>query len=263
MKYLKYFEQASAYEAYKNGSDFITPNVSYAVDVNSIYYNPGSSASSDYVMVDLGLPSGLLWADKNIGAVGPEDAGLYFAWGETVGYTAEQIGTDKYFNLNWSDYFDTTDGGSTFNKYYKSGLTALEASDDAAAVNMGSEYRMPSKADFEELVSTCNVTFIDLSGNEFSMSDAQSDGITKDNLKGIRFTGTNGNSIFLPAAGYCYNSNLNAVSSNGYLWSSSLNSDDAKSVSAYILCFRLDPYLNISTGRRFFGQPVRGVKSNK
>lgn len=90
MKYLKYFEEASAYEAYKNGSDYVLPNVSYVENSDIVMYNP-NVAPLVYNMVDLGLPSGLLWADRNIGAASPEDAGLYFQWGDTVGYTAEQV----------------------------------------------------------------------------------------------------------------------------------------------------------------------------
>ena len=81
MKYLKYFEEASEYEAYKNGSDYVTPNVSYVVETKGINYEPYVEPQSLYNMVDLGLPSGLLWADRNIGANNPEDTGLYFAWG--------------------------------------------------------------------------------------------------------------------------------------------------------------------------------------
>lgn len=144
IKYLKYFEQTSAYEAYKNGSDYVTPNVSYVVENNIVNYDPESNASSSYVMVDLGLPSGLLWADRNIGASSPEDAGLYFHWGDTVGYSSEQVANgEKAFDMDWDDYFDTTDG-YTFNKYANDKLTILESSDDAATVNMGSEYRMPT-----------------------------------------------------------------------------------------------------------------------
>ena len=121
MKYLKYFETEAEYTAYKDGDDFVIPNVSYTADNNVIYYNPGSNSSSEYVMVDLGLPSGLLWADRNIGASSPEDYGLYFQWGDTVGYTADQVGKDKVFD--YSDYFDTTDGGNTFNKYATDKLT--------------------------------------------------------------------------------------------------------------------------------------------
>ena len=90
MKYLKKFNQASEYEAFKVGDEYITPNVSYVVDGGGVMFNPGIKPLV-YNMVDLGLPSGLLWADRNVGATSPEDAGLYFTYGETVGCTAEQV----------------------------------------------------------------------------------------------------------------------------------------------------------------------------
>ena len=77
------------------GEDVVLPNVSYCKD-NNLYYNPFVKPTSSYVAVDLGLPSGLLWADRNVGATSPEDAGLYFAWGDTVGYTAEQIDNEEH-----------------------------------------------------------------------------------------------------------------------------------------------------------------------
>lgn len=89
MKHLKLFSTDSEYQRFAE-EEMILPNVSYVEDIDVVYYNPYSTEPS-YVMVDLGLPSGLLWADRNIGASSPEDAGLYFQWGDTVGYTAEQV----------------------------------------------------------------------------------------------------------------------------------------------------------------------------
>ena len=84
--------------------------------------------------VDLGLPSGTLWASCNVGATKPEEYGDYFAWGETKGYNSGKT------TFNWDTYFD-----SSFNKYNLSGgLTELALEDDAAYVNWGSNWRMPS-----------------------------------------------------------------------------------------------------------------------
>lgn len=218
MNYLKLFSTDSEYQRFAE-EEMILPNVSYVEDIDVVYYNPYSTEPS-YVMVDLGLPSGLLWADRNIGASSPEDAGLYFQWGDTVGYTAEQIANgEKAFASNYSDYFDTTDGGSTFNKYNRNdGFRVLEASDDAATVHIGSEYRMPTKSEMEELINNCTITFIDLQGNEFSKSETKDDrAIAENNLKVIKFTGSNGNSIFIPCSGYCGNSSFKYVFSNGSL----------------------------------------------
>ena len=120
MKHLKLFETEVQYESFKYSADFVLPNVSL-IGKDVVMYNPLTEPISSYTMVDLGLPSGLKWADRNIGASSPEDYGLYFQWGDTVGYTADQVGKDKVFD--YSDYFDTTDGGNTFNKYATDKLT--------------------------------------------------------------------------------------------------------------------------------------------
>lgn len=78
MKYLKQFKQASEYEAFKESEDYVTPNVSYIVEDGNINYEPHVYVEPPFTMVDLGLPSGTLWADRNIGAASPEDVGLYF-----------------------------------------------------------------------------------------------------------------------------------------------------------------------------------------
>lgn len=112
--------------------------------------------------VDFGLPSGTLWAKMNVGAESETDTGLYFAWGETEGYTAEQVGVDKQFT--WADYkFNPSGDGETFTKY-TSGEETLELIDDAAAVNMGGQWHMPNEAQIEELLAHTTHGFIDTTG---------------------------------------------------------------------------------------------------
>ena len=96
MKNIKLFEEASQYEASKEGFEY--PTVSYVKDIDTVYYM--LKQASLYEWVDLGLPSGLKWAAWNVGATKPEEFGLYFAWGETQGYTG--ITDTKQFK--WSDY---------------------------------------------------------------------------------------------------------------------------------------------------------------
>jgi hypothetical protein len=111
-----------------------------------------------------------------------------------------------------------------FKKYNNNGgLTILESSDDAAAFHMGTQYRMPTSAEIQELISGTTQTFIDVDGNEYSKEQARNGAIESEKLKGVRFTGSNGNSIFIPAAGYCYESLLSVIGMLGILWSSSLN----------------------------------------
>ena len=152
----------------------------------------------DYV--DLGLPSGTLWATCNVGANSPEEYGDYFAWGETA--------PQDYYYLD--TYKLTIDGGSTFTKYNGTdGKTTLAPEDDAAAVNWGGKWRMPTDAEWTELRNKCTWKWKTMNG-----------------VKGYKVKSkTNGNSIFLPAAGYRFDDYLDHAGYDGYYWSSSLNTD--------------------------------------
>ncbi len=161
---------------------------------------------NDYAYVDLGLPSGLLWATCNVGADTPEDYGDYFAWGET----------QPKSTYNWNTYQYCMGSGNTLTKYcnnasygyngFTDNLTVLEASDDAATVQWGSGWRMPTLAEWQELLD--NTTHI---------------WTTQNGVNGRLLTATNGNSLFLPAAGDSYESSLNDAGSRGYYRSSLLN----------------------------------------
>lgn len=191
--------------------------------------------AEEHEWVDLGLPSGTLWATCNIGANSPEEYGDYLAWGET---------TTKN-NYSWSTYFDTDDGGSTFKKYNNNGgLTELQPTDDAATANWGSDWQMPSLAQIQELYSS----------NYTTTEWTQVNGVN-----GRKITSkSNGNSIFLPAAGYRYGTSLYGAGGDGDYWSRSLYA--GYSDSAYYLYFSSD---NIDWNDyiyRNFGQSVRPVR---
>ena len=169
---------------------------------------PISGTASGHPYVDLGLPSGTLWATTNIGAANPWDYGYYFAWGETTtkskyGWTSYKYANGDYKKLtkfcNKSDYGNN---GYTDNK------KQLESSDDAATANWGSDWCMPTQAQFQELKDKCTWTWT-----------------TKNGKKGYEVKGKNGNSIFLPAAGYRYGTSLYLYDSDGSYWSSSLSTD--------------------------------------
>ncbi|MBQ6277690.1 MAG: InlB B-repeat-containing protein [Bacteroidales bacterium] len=184
--------------------------------------------TNGHVWVDLGLPSSTRWATCNVGSDTPEAYGEYFAWGET---TAKET-----YNWDTYRYYD----GSNLTKYTGSdNLTTLEASDDAATANWGSGWRMPTKEEFEELNSNCTVTWT-----------------TQNGVNGRLFTGPNGNSIFLPAAGCRDDSSLDGVGSNVYYWSSSLETDDP--LDAWFLHF-LWGICYVGNGSRDSGQSVRPV----
>ena len=178
--------------------------------------------------IDLGLS--VKWASFNVGATSPEEYGLWFAWGET-----EPKGT-----YNWSTYFDTTDGGSTFIKYNNNGgKTVLDLEDDAAHVNWGGNWRMPTYDELNELKTKCTWTWT-----------------TQNGVYGQKVTGPNGNSLFLPAAGYRYDSSLNFAGSTGYFWSSSLYESD--SYDAWLVNFGSGD-VDWRNGGRCIGRSVRPV----
>lgn len=240
MKYLKYFEEAAAYEAYKNGSDYVLPNVSFIEENTSVRFNP-NAAPLVYNMVDLGLPSGILWADKNIGANNPEDTGLYFAWGETQGYTAEQVDNrERLFNID--SYCDWNSDTQSYMKYNDSNAL-LQPEDDAATVNMGAEYRMPTKADFQELMVNTNWSFIDISNNRKAVKMASK---------------INSNYIIVPASEAFFGTLGSSNRTNaGTVWISELFSGYT---SACCFDFEYNRSMNINASKaRFSGVPVRGI----
>lgn len=195
-----------------------------------------------YEWVDLGLPSGLKWATCNIGATTPEGYGDYFAWGETSpksNYTWEtykfRISGYSYDNVKFNKYNAYRIYGMVDNK------TTLDLSDDAARANWGGKWRMPTKAEHDELRNNCTWTWTTQSG-----------------VKGYKVTSkNNGNSIFLPAAGYREGTSLNNVGSDGIYWSSSL-SKDTNSFCAYHLLFNLINEYSI-LAHRCTGYTVRAV----
>ena len=164
--------------------------------------------------VDLGLPSGTLWATCNIGATSPEDFGDYFAWGEIEGYN------DGKTNFSWSTYKWCEGSNSTMTKYctnssygyegFTDAKTELDLEDDAAYVNWGPAWRMPSYEQFQELINSSYTT---------------TEWTTQNGVNGRKITSkTNGNSIFLPAAGYRDSSSFYDAGLSGNFWSRALSS---------------------------------------
>ncbi len=155
--------------------------------------------------VDLDLPSCLKWATCNVGAIKPEEYGDYFAWGETMPKQS-CVGS----NYKW--YKESFFGGAyKLTKYKDKRESLLEYTDDAARVNWGGKWRMPTKAEQDELRNHCTWEWTTLNG-----------------IEGYKvISKKNGNSIFLPAAGCRYNSYLLYVRSLGRYWSSSLSTDSS------------------------------------
>lgn len=197
---------------------------------------PTPEVSVSYNAVDLGLPSGTLWADRNVGADSPEDYGDYFAWGETSKKSIYDWSTYKWCQGSYTSmtkYCTKSSYGTVDNK------TVLDLEDDAAYVNMGTEWRMPTIDEQKELSIKCTWTWT-----------------TQNGTKGYKVTGPNGNSIFLPAAGDRSGSSLSDAGFWGHFWSASLDESDLD--MAWYLGFYSS---NCHKGRssRFCGHSVRAV----
>ena len=215
----------------------------------------GSNGGHQYV--DLGLPSGTLWATCNVGATNPWEYGDYFAWGETSPYyisggssnnpvwkSGKSKGYDwpiyKYADsasLKLTKYCNKSDIG--FNGYTDS-RTTLERSDDAATANWGSDWCMPTLDQIKELKVICTWTWTTAHG-----------------IKGHKVAGPNGNSLFFPAAGYRSGTDLEYVNSYGYCWSRSLG--EPTSFYAWSLWFDASQVAVYSDGR-CFARAVRPVR---
>ena len=198
----------------------------------------------DHDYVDLGLPSGTLWATCNVGASSPEGYGNYYAWGETSTKSTYNWDTYKYANGNYdrlTKYCNKSDNG---NNGFTDNLTQLQSGDDAATSAWGSGWRTPSKTQWDELLK--NTT------NKWT---------TQNGKKGRLFTSKkNGQTLFLPAAGCRYDSGLGDAGSYGYYWSSSLNTDYP--YFAWVFGFySFDYYMNFSN--RGYGFTVRPVCSSR
>ena len=174
-----------------------------------------------YTYVDLGLPSGLKWGTYNVGASKPEEYGDYFAWGETTPQPESGYSWTTYKWCN-GDYDSMTKYCTE--SYYGTvdSLTTLLPEDDAATVNWGRAWRMPTRAEQDELKEGCDWEWTD---------DYNGTGVSGQ----IGTSKANGNTIFLPAAGCRYGGSLYSVGSNGNYWSSSLYT--GSSLNAYVLYF--------------------------
>lgn len=223
--------------------------------------------TNGYDYVDLGLPSGNLWATKNIGADTPEDAGLYFQWGDTQGYTPGQVGTNegrKYFG--WSGYKFSINGSSTkFSKYGVDGKTVLDLEDDAAYAYMGGKWRVPTIADFVELFEYTNVTYVGSNRNITCVYDPDDyairlTGNSSSNVpRKIIFRNRSDNSkyISIPLTGYILGTRLTATSQIIDAWQAELypgriNEAVNLNVNWSRICFTCN-------NSREYGFPIRAV----
>ena len=190
--------------------------------------------------VDLGLPSGTIWATRNVGASSPEDYGDYFAWGETAPKSYYDWGTYKW--CNGSYYTLTkycTNSGYGYNGFVDN-KTELDPSDDAACAHYPGG-RMPSLEQIQELCNNCTWQWTQRNG-----------------VNGQLVTGPNGNTMFLPAAGGRWGESLSGVGSYGGCWSRTLGS--GAPYGAYVLNFLSGGWSRWNLNLRNSGFPVRAVR---
>ena len=196
------------------------------VNITTIF-NPISIGEA----VDLGLPSGLLWSNMNIGATTPEGYGNYYAWGETDIKDTYTWDTYKYGN-----------SASTLTKYNSTdGLTTLESEDDAASINWGGTWRMPTNEEMQELIDNCTWTWTPKNGvNGYEVKSK-----------------TNSNFIFLPTSGQILGNSQSSNDTYGYYWSSSVSTDSLS--DAICTCFNSSNVFK-GGGDRYCGRSIRPVK---
>lgn len=176
--------------------------------------------------VDLGLPSGLLWAKANLGATLPESPGIYFSWGNVDGHPA-----GAGYDFSQEVYNETPAAAISTN---------LSLNQDAARASLGGPWRMPTADELQELVDNCTSEWTSLNG-----------------MNGRLFTSNvNGNSIFLPAAGYYSSTSLISRGSSGDYWSSSFGS----SAVAHVMSIDASTVNPQSVLGRRLGFTIRAVR---
>ena len=204
-----------------------------------------AQAPANEQAVDLGLPSGLKWASCNIGANAPEDYGNYYAWGETETKADYSWATYKHANGDYNKLTKYCYNASYGNNGFIDNKTTLEPEDDAANVNWGGSWRMPTDAEWTELRTQCTWTWT----------------TTQNGVNGYQVASkTNSNSIFLPAAGYRSDTDIFNAGSDGYYWSSSLNENSPD--NAWYVSF-LSGYVDRFYDYRGDGFPVRPVQESE
>ena len=195
--------------------------------------------------VDLGLPSGTMWATCNVGADKPEDSGLLFQFGRVDGYRYND--NNNQFRTNAQNKQDTGDEYipvTTSGKVYKTG-DILELEDDAAHVNMGGIWKMPTKDELQELID--NTTY---------------DVVTVNGVQGMLFTSTKpgyeGKHIFIPfMQGYWSDGRFAGAGSDASVLSSQVRPSNV--IYAYSLDFDSSGYANVGSNFRSCAFSVRGV----
>ncbi len=193
------------------------------------------TATAEHNYVDLGLPSGTLWADCNVGASTPEGYGNFYAWGET----------STKSSYSWSNYLYASGSSSTVQDI---GTHIAGTNYDAATKNWGSDWAMPTLDQANELLTKCTLSFA-----------------TVNNVKGLRFKGPNGNTIFFPMTGYKEGANYNSAGTETYIWTDTkdiVSKVAYKSMAIYLMRSSSSAKANSQAQPRSSGFVVRAVKKS-
>ena len=208
-----------------------------------------ASAQQKHEYVDLGLPSGTLWATCNVGADNPWEPGDYFAWGETSTKSNYDWSFYQYANGNYDKLIKYCNKSSFGNDGYTDRLKVLEDADDAANAIWGAEWHIPTVEQFKELIDNCT--------HEWTVS-YNGKGVAGRIFKSKK----NDNEVFLPAAGYNgRDSEPKHVGNYGFYWSSSLCQDNPS--NAPLLYFHSGYVGAYSNSFRYYGQSVRPVTKKR
>jgi len=226
--------------------NLVLPNVSLTNDDMEVHYNKWVDPYNGHAYVDLGLSSGTLWATMNVGANSETDYGLYFAWGETQGYTADQVGNGEGQKaFTWKDYKygngTSSPGDAGMTKYNSTdGKTVLDIEDDAARANWGGRWHMPTRAQFKELFDGTNSEWTTVKG-----------------VNGYKFTSKADSSkyVFFPGAGSASNGNVE-IHDGGCVFGNCLS--DLDDMNSCDIGFN-NMFVVLADGYRFVGHSVRGV----
>lgn len=242
-----------------NGNDIV------GADYGRVIYNENKILLKDfpeplvYNAIDLGLPSGTLWADRNVGATAPEENGLFFQWGDTIGYTVEQVGTGegkKYFA--WGDYRFSGEGAIDNNPQLKKycdntrygqnntfvdSKSVLDLEDDAARANMNGVWLMPTEEQISELLNNTRPETVYV--NDYRVCRLHS---TKDTSKYI--------DIPVLVMGAASNGSLNG-SYTGFFWSNAITTEYCYDAKCFVV--GAGPHTSLGEWSRSAGLPVRGV----
>ena len=232
MEYLRLFKTEDAYKS----ATLSYPSVSLTEDDGLVHF--------DTEFVDLGLTSGTKWMRYNVGATKETDYGLYFQWGDTVGYSGDDAKEHSTWDTCPGNGEKSSYDSTSFATWKSENLTGgvLNTSVDAAYVHTSGKAKMPTEEQLQELTDETDKKWT-----------------TIDGVNGWKFTSKKDSSkyIFIPAAGCVSGGKFSVVGNYGYVWSSSLYTSN-ESYACNLLFSSSDVLVNGIDGR-CLGMSVRGV----